>query len=82
MKRLGLAFVCFGMFLAGCGDHVENPSAGSNLSSHHLSKNRRVDEAAPSVEPGVAIDLPWELEIRRIRFSPVRPHASSATEGQ
>ena len=39
MKSLGLAFVCFGMFLAGCGDHVENPSAGSNPSSHLLSKN-------------------------------------------
>jgi hypothetical protein len=39
MKRLGLACVCFGMFLAVCGDHVENPSAGANPSSHHLSKN-------------------------------------------
>ena len=39
MKRLGRACVCFGMFLAVCGDHVESPSAGANPSSHHLSKN-------------------------------------------
>ena len=38
MKKLGLALVCFSMFLARC-DGRENPSAGSNPGSQHLSKN-------------------------------------------
>jgi hypothetical protein len=40
MKKLGPAFVCFAIFLAGCGNHAENPSAGSNPASHHLSSSR------------------------------------------
>jgi hypothetical protein len=69
MKRLGLAFVCFGMFLAGCGDHVENPSAGSNLSSHHLSKN---DESTKQLHPSnqasqLIYDGSWRLDESDLR---------------
>jgi hypothetical protein len=39
MKKLGLALVCFSMFLAWCDGHGENPSAGSNRGSHFLNKN-------------------------------------------
>ena len=52
MKKLGPAFVCFGIFLAGCGDRVENPSAGANPSSHHLSKNY---ESVKQLQPSQSI---------------------------
>jgi hypothetical protein len=82
MKKLGLAVVCFGMFWAGCGDHVENPSAGSNPGSHHLSKNNEsTKQLHPSDQPSQSI-YEGSLEIRRTRFTPVRPHSSNATDGQ
>jgi len=65
MKKLGLTFVCFEMFLAGCGDHVENPSAGSNLDSHHLSKNY---ESTKQLQPSQSIyDGSWRLDESELR---------------
>ena len=52
MKKLGPAFVCFGIFLAGCGNHAENPSAGSNPASHHLSKKY---ESTKQLQPSQSI---------------------------
>ena len=64
MKKLGLADVCFGMFLASCGDHVENPSAGSNPGSHHLSKSiESTKQLHPSDQPSQSIyEGSWRLD--------------------
>jgi hypothetical protein len=57
MKKLGPAFVCFGIFLAGCGNHAENPSAGSNPTSHHLSKKyESTKQLQPSQSPTPIVD--------------------------
>jgi hypothetical protein len=65
MKKLGLAVVCFGMFLAGCGDQVENPSAGSNPGSHHLSKN---NESTKQLHPSQSIyEGSWRLDESDLR---------------
>ena len=69
MKKLGLAVVCFGMFLAGCGDRVENPSAGSNPGSHHLSKNNEsTKQLHPSDQPSQSIyEGSWRLDEADLR---------------
>ena len=69
MKRLGLALVCFGMFLARCDGHVENPSAGSNPGSHHLSKTYgSTKELHPSNQASQSIyDGSWRLDESDLR---------------
>jgi hypothetical protein len=69
MKKYGLAFVCFVMFLAGCGHHVENPSAGSYPGSHPLSKNyESTKQLHPSNQPPQSIyDGGWRLDESDLR---------------
>jgi len=61
--------VCFGVFLVGCGDHVENPSVGANASSHHLSKNHgSTKQLNLSNQPSQSIyDESWRLDESDIR---------------
>ena len=69
MKKLGLALVCFGIFLSRCNDHGENPSAGSNPGSHHLSKNYgSTTQLKLSNQPSQSIyNESWRLDESDIR---------------
>jgi hypothetical protein len=71
MKKFGLALVCFGMLFVRCDGHGENPSAASNPSSHHSSKNHGSTKqlhlsnqpSQSSCDGGSRLD---ELKIRRL----------------
>jgi hypothetical protein len=69
MKKLGLALMCFGMFLARCDGHGADPSAGSNPGSHHLSKNYgSTKQLNLSNQPSQSIyDESWRLDESDIR---------------